>query len=147
MDWQHFTSLTREQMESLWNFNCKDPFSFLGIHPLETDRGLKTVIRTYQPDAVFVSGEAILSTHTSETVPEKTTAKKGTKQKKESVDKHDSLLFDFIKLGDTGFFEASLDMEFEPFFYKLNITLETGIQYSAKDPYAFLPYFLNLTVI
>ena len=111
MEWNDFTSLTAENMQAIWNFKTKDPFSILGIHPLETDRGIKTVIRTYQPQASFVRGESC----------------DGTEE------------FDFVKLGNTGFFEAILDMEFEPFFYKLIIKQDDGNEYTLVDPYAFLP--------
>ncbi|SHK58882.1 1,4-alpha-glucan branching protein GlgB [Fibrobacter sp. UWB12] len=111
MEWNDFTSLTAENMQAIWDFKTKDPFSILGIHPLETDRGIKTVIRTYQPQASFVRGESC----------------DGTEE------------FDFVKLGDTGFFEAILDMEFEPFFYNLIIRQEDGNEYTLTDPYAFLP--------
>ena len=111
MEWNDFTSLTAENMQAIWDFKTKDPFSILGIHPLETDRGIKTVIRTYQPQASFVRGESC----------------DGTEE------------FDFVKLGNTGFFEAILDMEFEPFFYKLIIKQEDGNEYTLVDPYAFLP--------
>ena len=111
MEWNDFTSLTAENMQAIWNFKTKDPFSILGIHPLETDRGIKTVIRTYQPQASFVRGE--------------------------SCDGSEE--FDFVKLGNTGFFEAILDMEFEPFFYKLIIKQDDGNEYTLVDPYAFLP--------
>ena len=82
MDWTQFTTLSEPQMNSIWNFNCKDPFSFLGIHPLETDKGIKTAIRTYQPQAAFIHGESL----------------KG------------SMEFDFVKVADTGFFVAVLDI-------------------------------------
>ena len=111
MEWNDFTSLTAENMQAIWEFKTKDPFSILGIHPLETDRGIKTVIRTYQPQATFVRGESC----------------DGTEE------------FDFVKLGDTGFFEAILDMEFVPFFYKLIIRQGDGNEYTIVDPYAFLP--------
>ena len=111
MEWNDFTSLTAENMQAIWNFKTKDPFSILGIHPLETDRGIKTVIRTYQPQASFVRGESC----------------DGTEE------------FDFVKLGNTGFFEAILDMEFEPFFYKWIIKQDDGNEYTLVDPYAFLP--------
>ena len=111
MDFNDFTSLTAENMQAIWNFKTKDPFTILGIHPLETDRGIKTVIRTYQPQACYVRGE--------------------------SCDGSEE--FDFVKLGDTGFFEAILDMEFEPFFYKLIIRQEDGNEYAVVDPYAFMP--------
>ncbi|WP_290763059.1 1,4-alpha-glucan branching protein GlgB, partial [Fibrobacter sp. UBA4297] len=111
MEWNDFTSLTAENMQAIWDFKTKDPFSILGIHPLETDRGIKTVIRTYQPQACFVRGESC----------------DGTEE------------FDFVKLGDTGFFEAILDLEYKPFFYKLIIKQADGIEYTLVDPYAFLP--------
>ena len=111
MELNDFTSLTAENMQAIWDFKTKDPFSILGIHPLETDRGIKTVIRTYQPQASFVRGESC----------------DGTEE------------FDFVKLGNTGFFEAILDMEFEPFFYKLIIKQDDGNEYTLVDPYAFLP--------
>lgn len=111
MEWNDFTSLTAENMQAIWDFKTKDPFSILGIHPLETDRGIKTVIRTYQPQASFVRGESC----------------------------DGSVEFDFVKLGNTGFFEAILDMEFEPFFYNLIIRQEDGNEYTLTDPYAFLP--------
>jgi len=111
MEWNDFTSLTAENMQAIWDFKTKDPFSILGIHPLETDRGIKTVIRTYQPQACFVRGESC----------------DGTEE------------FDFVKLGDTGFFEAILDLEYKPFFYKLIIKQGDGIEYTLVDPYAFLP--------
>ena len=111
MEWTDFTSLTREQMLPIWDFYCKDPFDVLGIHPLETDRGIKTAIRTYQPQARFVRGE--------------------------SVD--GEVEFDFVKLGDTGFFEAILDIEFKPFFYNLVIKQDDGNEYKLTDPYAFQP--------
>ena len=111
MDFNDFTSLTAENMQAIWDFKTKDPFSILGIHPLETDKGIKTVIRTYQPQACYVRGE--------------------------SCDGSEE--FDFVKLGDTGFFEAILDMEFEPFFYKLIIRQEDGNEYAVVDPYAFMP--------
>jgi len=111
MDWSKFTTLSEPQMNSIWNFNCKDPFSFLGIHPLETDKGIKTAIRTYQPQAAFIHGESL----------------KG------------SMEFDFIKVADTGFFEAVLDIEYEPFLYKLHIKQFDGCTYTITDPYAFTP--------
>lgn len=111
MDFLQFATLTQDQMESIWHYNCKDPFSFLGIHPIETDKGIKTVIRTYQPQAAFVHGELL----------------DGNEE------------FDFIKLGDSGFYEACLDMEPDTFFYKLHISLDNNIRYSVIDPYSFLP--------
>ena len=111
MEWTDFTSLTREQMLPIWDFYCKDPFDVLGIHPLETDRGIKTAIRTYQPQARFVRGESI----------------------------DGEIEFDFVKLGNTGFFEAILDIEFKPFFYNLVIKQDDGNEYKLTDPYAFQP--------
>ncbi|MDR1759735.1 MAG: 1,4-alpha-glucan branching protein GlgB [Fibrobacter sp.] len=111
MNFLQFSTLSRDQMESIWDFDCRDPFAVLGIHPLETDKGIKTTVRIYQPQASFVYGELL-----------------------ESGEE-----FDFIKLGDTGFYEATLDREPDPFFYKLHITLTNGIQYSIIDPYLFLP--------
>ena len=111
MDFNDFTSLTAENMQAIWDFKTKDPFSILGIHPLETDRGIKTVIRTYQPQASFVRGESC----------------DGTEE------------FDFVKLGDTGFFEAILDLEYKPFFYKLIIKQGENNEYTLVDPYAFMP--------
>jgi 1,4-alpha-glucan branching enzyme len=98
-------------MLPIWDFYCKDPFDVLGIHPLETDRGIKTAIRTYQPQARFVRGESI----------------------------DGEVEFDFVKLGDTGFFEAILDTEFKPFFYNLVIKQDDGNEYKLTDPYAFQP--------
>jgi len=111
MEWNDFTSLTAENMQAIWDFKTKDPFSILGIHPLETDRGIKTVIRTYQPQASFVRGESC----------------DGTEE------------FDFVKIGNTGFFEAILDLEYKPFFYKLIIRQDDGNEYTLVDPYAFMP--------
>ena len=111
MEWNDFTSLTAENMQAIWDFKTKDPFSILGIHPLETDRGIKTVIRTYQPQASFIRGESC----------------------------DGAVEFDFVKLGDTGFFEAILDLEYKPFFYKLIIKQDDGNEYTLVDPYAFLP--------
>lgn len=111
MDWNQFTSLTAEDMQAIWNFSTKDPFSILGIHPLNTDKGVKTVIRTYQPQASYITGESCDGEYE----------------------------FDFVKLGDTGFFEAILDKDYEPFFYNLNIRQDDGNKYSITDPYAFLP--------
>ena len=143
MDLQSFTTLTSEQMDSIYKFHCADPFAFLGIHPLETDRGLKTVIRTYQPDATFVSGEAILpAEQQTEAVEDNVVKVKGKHSKKEANAVHAAkprIVFDFVKIGDTGFFEATLDREFEPFFYRLNIRLKNDAQYSVIDPYAFIP--------
>ena len=110
-EWKAFTSLNDEQMQSIWNFDCKDPFAFLGIHPLQTDKGVKTVVRTYQPHAIFVRAESM----------------------------DGSIEFDFVKLGDSGFYEAVLDMDYEPFQYRLHITLEGGNVYHVIDPYAFMP--------
>ncbi|WP_405339439.1 1,4-alpha-glucan branching protein GlgB [Fibrobacter sp.] len=111
MEWNDFTSLTSEDMRAIWDFNTKDPFSILGLHPLNTDRGVKTVIRTYQPQASFIRGESC----------------------------DGEFEFDFIKLGDTGFFEAILDKEYEPFFYNLIIRQGDNNEYTLTDPYAFLP--------
>jgi 1,4-alpha-glucan branching enzyme len=111
MDFNDFTSLTAENMQAIWDFKTKDPFSILGIHPLETDRGIKTVIRTYQPQATYIRGESC----------------DGTEE------------FDFVKLGDTGFFEAILDLEYKPFFYKLIIKQGESNEYTLVDPYAFMP--------
>ncbi|MBR6943056.1 MAG: 1,4-alpha-glucan branching protein GlgB [Fibrobacter sp.] len=111
MEWNDFTSLTAENMQAIWDFKTKDPFSILGIHPLETDRGIKTVIRTYQPQASFIRGESC----------------DGTEE------------FDFVKIGNTGFFEAILDLEYKPFFYNLIIRQEDGNEYTLVDPYAFMP--------
>lgn len=110
-EWKAFTSLSEEQMQSIWNYDCKDPFAFLGIHPLQTDKGVKTVVRTYQPHASFVRAESM----------------------------DGSVEFDFVKLGDSGFYEAVLDMDFEPFQYRLHITLPGGNIYHILDPYSFLP--------
>lgn len=168
MDFQNNTTMTYDQMNSIWNFNCSDPFSILGIHALETDRGLKTVIRVYLPGAASIRGESVepeiiygqanfeepaeevqigkkktakknaKSAKTSKTAKTAKTAK--TSSKKASVeDDAKTLAFDFIRVDNSGFFEAVLDMEFQPFFYKLHITLENGIQYTVVDPYAFLP--------
>ena len=111
MEWNDFTSLTSEDMRAIWDFSTKDPFSMLGLHPLNTDRGVKTVIRTYQPQASFIRGESC----------------------------DGEFEFDFMKLGDTGFFEAILDKEYEPFFYNLVIRQDDGNEYTLTDPYAFLP--------
>ena len=111
MEWNDFTSMTSEDMRAIWDFNTKDPFSILGLHPLNTDRGLKTVIRTYQPQASFIRGESC----------------------------DGEFEFDFMKLGNTGFFEAILDKEYEPFFYNLIIKQDDGNEYTLTDPYAFLP--------
>jgi len=111
MEWNDFTSLTSEDMRAIWDFNTKDPFSILGLHPLNTDRGVKTVIRTYQPQASFIRGESC----------------------------DGEFEFDFMKLGNTGFFEAILDKEYEPFFYNLVIRQDDGNEYTLTDPYAFLP--------
>ena len=111
MDWKRWTTLRDDQMESLWHFNCRDPFSILGCHPIETDRGIRTSIRVYLPGATFVQGESL----------------------------EDSAEFDFIKLGDTGFFEAILDMEYEHFFYKLHVTLDNRSHFTIRDPYAHAP--------
>ena len=111
MEWNDFTSLTSEDMRAIWDFNTKDPFSILGLHPLNTDRGLKTVIRAYQPQASFIRGESC----------------------------DGEFEFDFMKLGNTGFFEAILDKEYEPFFYNLVIRQDDGNEYTLTDPYAFLP--------
>lgn len=168
MDFQNNTTMTFDQMNSIWNFNCSDPFSILGIHALETDRGLKTVIRVYLPGAASIRGESVepeiiygqanfeepaeevqigkkktakknaKSAKTSKTAKTAKTAK--TSSKKASVeDDAKTLAFDFVRVDNSGFFEAVLDMEFQPFFYKLHITLENGIQYTVVDPYAFLP--------
>ena len=59
MEWNDFTSLTSEDMRAIWDFSTKDPFSILGIHPLNTDRGVKTVIRAYQPQASFMNMNSI----------------------------------------------------------------------------------------
>jgi len=111
MEWNDFTSLTSEDMRAIWDFNTKDPFSILGLHPLNTDRGVKTVIRVYQPQASFIRGESC----------------------------DGEFEFDFMKLGNTGFFEAILDKEYEPFFYNLVIRQDDGNEYTLTDPYAFLP--------
>lgn len=168
MDFQNNTTMTYDQMNSIWNFNCSDPFSILGIHALETDRGLKTVIRVYLPGAASIRGESVepeiiygqanfeepaeevqigkkktakknaKSAKTSKTAKTAKTAK--TSSKKASVeDDAKTLAFDFVRIDNSGFFEAVLDMEFQPFFYKLHITLENDIQYTVVDPYAFLP--------
>lgn len=111
MEWNDFTSLTSEDMRAIWDFSTKDPFSILGIHPLNTDRGVKTVIRAYQPQASFLRGESCDGEYE----------------------------FDFMKIGNTGFFEAILDKEYEPFFYNLIIKQDDGNEYTLTDPYAFLP--------
>ena len=46
--------------------------------------------------------------------------------------------FDFVKVADTGF-EAALDIEYEPFLYKLHIKQYDGNTYTITDPYAFIP--------
>ncbi|WP_298771191.1 biotin--[acetyl-CoA-carboxylase] ligase [uncultured Fibrobacter sp.] len=118
MEWNDFTSLTAEDMCAIWNFDTRDPFSILGIHPLNTDRGVKTVIRTYQPQASFIRGESCDGEYE----------------------------FDFMKLGDTGFFEAILDKEYEPFFYKLIIRQGSDNEYTLVDPYAFLPVLSDFDI-
>ncbi len=110
-DWKQFTTLSDDQMRSIWDFDCKDPFSFLGIHPLETDRGIKTVVRAYQPQASFLRGESLAG----------------------------DLEFDFVKIADTGFFEAVLDMDYDPFRYRLCVNQADGNSYSVIDPYCFMP--------
>jgi len=111
MDFFKYVTLTEAQLHSIWSFDCKDPFSILGIHPFETDKGIKTVIRAYQPQADFLRGESL----------------------------DQKLDFDFVKIGNTGFFEAALDVEFEPFLYRLHVTHHGGNSYSLVDPYAFSP--------
>ncbi|MCQ2060933.1 MAG: 1,4-alpha-glucan branching protein GlgB [Fibrobacter sp.] len=111
MDWKDFTTMSEDQMLPIWDMYCSDPFAVLGIHPLETDKGIKTVIRAYQPQASYIRGESC----------------------------DGKLEFDFVKLGDTGFFEAILDMDFKPFFYNLIIKQGDGNTYTLTDPYAFMP--------
>ena len=111
MDWTCWTSLRNDEIKSIHDFTCNDPFSILGAHPLETDVGIQTAVRVYIPGASFISGVFLESEQE----------------------------FDLMKLGDTGFFEATLEREFEPELYKLNITLENGVKYSVIDPYAFTP--------
>lgn len=137
MDFQDMTTLTQDQMRSIWDFNCKDPFSFLGIHQVETDRGFKTAVRVYLPGAAFISGESIPE-ETEEPKAKKPSRANSRKSKKASRE-NSPFVFDFAKIGDSGFFEAVLDMEFQPFFYKLHITLENGVKYTVVDPYAFFP--------
>ena len=111
MEWQRFTSLHPAEISSIHEFRCGDPFSILGCHPLQTDKGVKTAVRVYLPGARFVIGEFL-------------------EQAGE---------FDLVKLGDTGFFEAVLDREFEHAKVKLTVTLDNDVSYSVIDPYSFGP--------
>lgn len=111
MAWTRWSSLSDDEMELIQQFNCKDPFSILGCHPLETDLGLKTVLRVYLPDALYIHGEFV----------------------------DESAEFDFMKLGDSGFFEAILDLEYEHRLCRLSIILNHGVSYQILDPYSFKP--------
>lgn len=147
MDFQDVTTLTDDQMRSIRDFNCNDPFSILGIHAVETDRGFKTAIRVYLPGASFISGESVepeISVGNAEAkkadvkTSRKNAPKKNSKKAK-AAQETPKFIFDFVKIGDSGFFEAVLDMDFQPFFYKLHVTLDNGVKFSVLDPYAFLP--------
>lgn len=111
MQWNRWTSLHEAEISSIQNFRCGDPFSILGCHPLQTDKGVKTTVRVYLPGATFVHGE--FASGQGE--------------------------FDFYKIGDTGFFEAILDHEYTHDHYWLTVTLDNGITYRVMDPYSFGP--------
>ena len=107
--WVKWTTIKPADMQALNDFLTSDPFSILGLHPI--NKGNKMSIRVYLPGAKTISGQSLDKTRK----------------------------FSFEKLGDSGFFEAQIEEKFQHFLYRLNITLENGSKYSILDPYAFLP--------
>lgn len=111
MAWQQWTSLHNVEIASLHNFTQRDPFSVLGTHPVQTDKGLRSAIRAYMPGANYLHGE--LASSEAE--------------------------FDFVKLGDTGFFEAIFEEEVPHEHIWLQVSLENGAHFRVMDPYSFSP--------
>jgi 1,4-alpha-glucan branching enzyme len=109
--WHKYTSLSEDQINSIRDIKNTDPFSVLGCHPIDTDMGQMTAIRVYHPTAHFIHGF----------IPE--TGEQ----------------FDFIKLGDTGFYESILQREYSPLRYKLVVYMNKQDKYITSDPYSFLP--------
>lgn len=110
-NWEQQATISLDEIRSITGLNTYDPFKILGSHPLETDLGQKTVVRVYHPTASEITGIFI----------------------------DDSAEFPFLKLGETGFFEAVLQMEYHPFKYKLRVKMFDGNGYEALDPYNFTP--------
>jgi len=110
-NWEQKATISLDEIRSITGLNTYDPFKILGSHPLETDLGQKTVVRVYHPTASEITGIFL----------------------------DDSAEFPFLKLGETGFFEAVLQMEFHPFKYKLRVNMYDGHVYETLDPYNFTP--------
>jgi len=109
LSWLKWTSIKPKDMQVLNDFMCADPFSILGSHPIS--KGSKISIRVFISGAKAISGQSL----------------------------DESRKFDFVKLGNSGFFEAQIEEKYEHFLYRLNIELENGVKYSVLDPYAFPP--------
>ncbi|MGL1936655.1 MAG: 1,4-alpha-glucan branching protein GlgB [Fibrobacterales bacterium] len=109
--WHDYTTLTQEEIDVFHNKNIHDPFSILGQHVKETSEGKFNVIRVMHPTAYFVIG------HNTES----------------------NTSFDFIKLGDSGFFEATLPYNEYFYTYELEIFMTDSDSYRQKDPYCYAP--------
>jgi 1,4-alpha-glucan branching enzyme len=107
--WLKWTTVKPRDMQVLNDFLCADPFSILGLHPI--DGGKKMSARAYLHGAKAITGSPLNSDE----------------------------IFEFTKLGDSGMFEAQIDKPFERFLYKLNIELENEVKFSVIDPYLFQP--------
>jgi 1,4-alpha-glucan branching enzyme len=112
-EWERYSTLNHDEIQSILTQTCYDPFSILGVHPLETDLGQKTVIRVFHPTAAFINGFF------------------------ETDDGREH--FDLMKLGNLGFFEGILDREFNSDPYTLSIHTQSGHRYNTRDPYGFSP--------
>jgi len=109
LSWLKWTTVKPKDMQVLNDFMCSDPFSILGLH--QVSKGSKMSVRVFIPGALAVSGESL----------------------------DNSLKFDLVKLGNSGFFEAQLEEKCDHFLYRINVELENNIKYSVIDPYAFPP--------
>lgn len=107
--WLKWTTIKPADMQVLNDFMCADPFSILGLHPIDKER--KMSARVYLPGAKAISGCAL----------------------------DNSCKFKFEKLGNSGFFEAQINEKYRHFLYRLNVELENKIKYSVIDPYVFPP--------
>ncbi len=116
--WLDYTTLTQAEIDVFTYKNINDPFSILGQHVKETDEGTVNVIRVMHPTAYYIIG----------------------------LDNESGKKFDFIKLGDSGFFEATLPHNENFYKYDLEIFMNDDDSYIQKDPYCFEPVISDFDI-
>jgi len=56
-----YTTISKEKMESIINADCHDPFSILGMHPWEKEKGV--CVRAFIPTAKKVFSSPLFQEH------------------------------------------------------------------------------------